>query len=94
MDLTGLPIPTIKGIFSYKRKDINVDSTNIPQNSAKIRAVGFRRKPFLIKCDGNGGFTFEKLQTKEDQLKELKKLLDEELINKREYNKAKKDLGF
>jgi len=88
------PIPTIKGIFGYKREDINVDSTNIPQNAAKVRAVGFRRKPFLIKCDGNGSFTFEKIQTKEDALKELKKLKDKKIITKKEFDKSKKELGF
>jgi len=57
-----------------------------------IRAVGFRRKPFLVKCNGNGGFSFEKIQSKEDALNELSKLKKKKLITKKEFDKAKKEL--
>ena len=74
MDPNFLPIPTIKGEFGYKRADINIDSTNIPQNSGKIVTTGIRREKYLVKCNGNGGFSFEKIQSKEDTLNELSKL--------------------
>jgi len=94
MDFSGIPIPTIKGLFEYKRQDININSTNIHENSAKLTSVGFTRKKFLIKCDGNGSFIFEKIQSNEDALRELSKLLKDEIITTEEFDNEKKNLGF
>lgn len=93
MDFSGIPIPTIKGLFEYKRQDINIDSTNIHENSAKLTSVGFTRKKFLIKCDGNGSFIFKKIQSTEDALRELSKLLKDEIITAEEFEKMKKDFA-
>jgi len=94
MDIPGIPLPTVKGEFQYKREDINLDSTNIHENSAKLTNVGFRRKKFLIKCDGNGSFVFNKIQSRTEELRELGKLLEDGFLTDEEFQKAKKDLGF
>jgi len=94
MDLSGVPIPTIKTEVGYNRKDINIDSTNIGENSAKIITTGIRRRKMLIKCDGNGSFICEKIQSKEDALKELADLLEKGHLTQEEFDHTKKDLGF
>ena len=56
--------------------------------------MGFRRKKYLVKCDGKGSFNFNKIQSIEEALNELSELRKKRIITEKEFSKAKEELGL
>jgi len=83
--LGNLPI---KGEIGYTRstQTIKINPDDISDNQTKVVEIGiFRKRKFLVRSDINKKLIFKELKSHEDRLKELKNLLEEDLITHQVY---------
>ena len=69
------------------------DYKNIPPRTNKVETVGkFRKKTFLIECDGQGHLKFIEVKSQLKLIEELSKLRDKGFITTEEFEQKKKNL--
>ena len=84
-----------KGKFNFSRsyKYVAYDTHVFPQCVNKVAEMGrISRKPFLIKCNGDGTTTHTPLQTPSERLEELAKMFKKKIITQEEYDQKRKEI--
>ena len=79
--------------FISKNIKTTYDTEVFPKETNKVTKIGmFRPKKFLIKCNGKGHMTFDKLQDPLEQIEQLSQLKDKLIITDEEFEQKKKEL--
>ena len=89
----GNPFPVSVDLkMSRENSTTTTDSNIFFPRTNKILAKGALNDKFWVKCDGKGNMNFHHLVDPLKTIRELGKLLDEDLITKEQFEQAKQIL--